>query len=261
MNYGLQLSASGVLTSLYRQDVHANNLANASTVGFKRDFAAITQRDPESIEGPHHLYRHSLLDEIGGGVFAGPQHINFEPGALERTGNPLDVALEGSDAFLVVSRTNPNTGKEETRFTRDGRFSRSAEGFLVTAAGGFKLLDADDQPIQLDDAQPVLIDRDARVQQGGVEVAKLQVVAAVNREQLVKDGQNLFRYSGKDHGRAAASNGRVRAGFIEASGVDPIRELLGLMETSTAIQYNSNMIKYHDMLMDRAVNSLGRVVA
>ena len=93
MNYGLHLSASGVLTSLHRQDVHANNLANASTVGFKRDLANVTQRDPESIEGPHPEHRHPILDMIGGGFFSGPQHISFAPGALERTNNPLDIAL------------------------------------------------------------------------------------------------------------------------------------------------------------------------
>lgn len=262
MNYGLHLSASGVLTNLYRQDVYANNLANASTVGFKRDIAAITQRPAEALEDNHPFaYHNSLLDKLGGGVFAGPQHISFEQGALERTGNPLDVALEDKDTFLVVSRPNPKTGEAEIRFTRDGRLARSPEGYLVTAAGGFQVLDENDGPITLDDQQPVLIDRDAGVQQGGAEVARLQVVAAVNRGLLVKEGHNLFRHTGNGDGRAAAENTRVHSGFVEASTVDPIRELLGLMQSSSAIQYNSNLIKYHDLLMDRAVNSLGRVVA
>lgn len=260
MNYGLHLSASGVLTNMYRQDIHANNLANATTVGFKRDLAAITQRDAEAIEGNHpYDYRNRLMDELGGGAFAGPQHISFEPGALEKTNNPLDLALESPDTFFAVARTNPNTGQVENRFTRDGRFTRSADGFLVTATGGFKVLDDAGQPIQLDDAQPALVDPDARVQQGGAEVARLQVVAIANRDRLQKEGHNLFKYTGGGDGRVAAVNGRVRAGFTESSTVDPIRELLGMMETSSAIQYNSNLIKYHDLLMDKAVNSLGRV--
>ena len=260
MNYGLHLSASGVLTNMHRQDIHANNLANATTVGFKRDLAAFIQRDAESIEGNHGAdYRNRLMDELGGGAFAAPQQISFEPGALEKTSNPLDLALDSPDTFFAVSRTNPNTGQAETRFTRDGRFTRNAEGFLVTATGGFKVLDDAGQPIQLDNDQPALIDRDARVQQNGAEVARLQVTGIANREKLNKEGHNLFKYTGSGDGRVAATNARVRSGFVETSTVDPIRELLGMMETTSAIQYNSNMIKYHDQLMDKAVNSLGRV--
>lgn len=260
MNYGLHLSASGVLTSMYRQDIHANNLANATTVGFKRDMAAITQRSAESVEDNHPaIYRHPLMDQLGGGVFAGPQHISFEAGALQKTSNPLDLALESPDTFFAVTRTNPNTGEAELRFTRDGRFTRSAEGFLVTATGGFKVLDENNQAIALDEGQGVLIDPDARVQQGGAEVARLQVTGIINRDALTKAGHNLFKYNGNGDGREAAINGRVRSGFVENSTVDPIKELLGMMQSTSAVQYNSNLIKYHDMLMDRAVNSLGRV--
>lgn len=260
MNHGLYVSASGLMTNLYRQDILANNLANASTVGFKRDLATMTQRDAESIEDSHaYQYRHPMMDELGGGVFAGPQSISFEPGALEKTSNALDLALESPDTFFAVQRTNPATGQEEIRLTRDGRFMRNAEGFLVTATGGFKVLDEANQPIQLDDDQPAVIDPDARVQQNNAEVARIQVVAMQNRERLIKDGHNLFKQTGSGDGRVAPVNGRVRPGFVEASAVDPIRELLGLMETTSAIQYNSNLIKYHDTLMERAVNSLGRV--
>ncbi len=260
MNHGLYVSASGLMTNLYRQDIIANNLANASTVGFKRDLAVMTQRDAESIEDNHPFqYRHPMMDELGGGVFAGPQTISFEPGSLEKTSNPLDLALESPDTFFAVQRTNASTGHSEVRLTRDGRFTRNAEGFLVTSAGGFKVLDETNQPIQLDDDQPAVIDPDGRVQQNNAEVARIQVVAMQNRERLIKDGHNLFKQTGGGDGRVTPVNGRVRPGFVEASAVDPIRELLGMMETTTAIQYNSNLIKYHDTLMERAVNSLGRV--
>jgi flagellar basal-body rod protein FlgG len=260
MNYGLHVSASGVLTNLYRQDIHANNLANASTVGFKRDLAMITQRDPESVEGPNAEFSNALLDNIGGGAFAGPQHISFEAGSKEKTNNPLDLALEADDTFFAVRKRNGKSGQDEIRYTRDGRFARSPEGFLVTAAGGFKVLGDDDQPITLDESQGVVIDRDGGVRQNNVEVAKLQVTALANRQLLVKVGQSLYRDTAKAGNRLAPGNGRVMAGFVEASAVNPIQELLGMIETSSAIQYNSNLIKYHDTLNERAV-SLGRLVA
>ena len=91
MNYGLYLSASGVLTNMYRQDVFANNLANAQTIGFKPDFPMLSQRDPESVEDDAGFdVRHDLLDRLGGGVYAGPQAIDFSVGRLEQTENPMD---------------------------------------------------------------------------------------------------------------------------------------------------------------------------
>ncbi len=261
MNYGLHLSASGVLTNMYRQDVLANNLANVSTVGFKRDLASISQRAAETSEDHEtHPYQHDILDKIGGGVLAGPQRISFDVGPLQQTGNALDLALENSDAFFVIAKPGEN-GKEELRFSRDGRFTRNAEGMLVTSVGGFKVMDADNSPIRISDDQSVFVSNDGRVQQGGVEVAQIQVATVRNREQLAKDGQNLLRYLGRAEDRIPADRPRVRSGFVEASAVDPIRELLGLIETSGAIQNNTNMIKYHDLMMDRAVNSLGRVTA
>ena len=88
MNYGLYLSASGVLTNTYRQDVFANNLANVETPGFKPDLPSIRQRDPEAIEDNLGFQgSNELLDRLGGGVLAGQQRINFNQGTLRPTGN------------------------------------------------------------------------------------------------------------------------------------------------------------------------------
>ena len=100
MNYGLYLSASGVLTNMYRQDVFANNLANASTVGFKRDLAAISQRDPESIEGGHAMqWRNDLLDELGGGVFA---VLLGSTGGLTYSGSIFPVSTRRKSTICFV---------------------------------------------------------------------------------------------------------------------------------------------------------------
>lgn len=110
MNYGLYLSASGVLTNMYRQDVIANNLANVETVGFKLDLPSIRQRDPESIEDSFGSdVSKRLLDKLGGGVLAAQQRINFSPGPIEKTGAPLDVALDSPGAFFCGQRRQRST--------------------------------------------------------------------------------------------------------------------------------------------------------
>lgn len=261
MNYGLYLSASGVLTNLYRQDVYANNLANVATVGFKPDVPTIRQRAPEAVEdGLSSQVNQRLLEKLGGGVLAGPQSVSFIAGSLEQTGGPLDVALDAPDAFFAVSSADPTNGnRASVRLTRDGRFTRSAQGYLVTVAGGHPVLDTQDQPIRINDGAPLTIDPAGRLRQNGQVVAQLQITAVRDPQRLVKHGQNLFGFEGQADPRVPAEAAGVRQGFVEASAVDPVTTLLSLVEATQAATANTNLIRYHDLLMDRAVNVLGRV--
>lgn len=259
MNYGLYLSASGVLTNLYRQDVFSNNLANVKTVGFQRDLAMIHQRSAESIEDPTLAGNsHELLDKLGGGVFAGPQSISFKNGPMEHTGNPLDVALEAEKTFFNVRAANPEGDDSGIRLTRDGRFSRDAEGYLVTIAGGHHVLDDADQPIELGEGGEVTIDPTGRIFVEGQVVARLGIKTVSDTDALTKRGKNLLGWEGADI-RTDPPTVAMRAGFVEASGVDPVVTLMNLIAATKAVSGNANLIRYHDTLMDRAVNTLGRV--
>jgi len=260
MNYGLWLSAAGMQTNTWRQDVLANNLANASTVGFKRDLAALRQRDPQSVESPRGFEaRHHLLDKLGGGVMAGPQRISFATGPMERTNLPTDVAIDEKNAFFAVQVRDPQTNQLAVRLTRDGRLMRNHDGDLVTASGGHRLLDANDQPIRLPDAAPFSVRPDGMVMQNDEEIAQLQITGVSNLNRLVKQGSNLFAFNGPADGRVPVGNVTLRPEHLEASGVDPIKALMELVEATKSISSNGNMIRYHDLLMDRAVNVLGRV--
>lgn len=259
MNYGLYLSASGMLTNLHRQDVFANNLANVKTVGFKRDLAAIQQRDPEVIEERFgsRLSRR-LLDRLGGGVFAARSRISFEPSPLEETGGDLDLALTGRNAFFVVRQIDA-AGNEQVRLTRDGRLTRDAEGMLVTVVGGYRLLDDRDQPIALPATGKVHIDNAGKISVGDEQVATIQIAKVNDPERLIKQGHGLFRWSGAEDPRSPVEAPNVRQGFVESSGVDPIKALMNLISATKAVTGNANLIRYHDLMMDRAVNVLGRV--
>ena len=259
MNYGLYLSASGVLTNLYRQDVYANNLANVKTVGFKRDLAAARQRDPESVEDQlGGRVSNRLLDRLGGGVLAARGRISFAPGSLQETGSDLDMALTGRNTFFAVAATDAS-GAEQVRLTRDGRFARDPNGQLVTVAGGHKVLDDKGQPISLPPVGKVHVDEAGNISVGEDQVATMQVASVADTTQLTKRGQGLFAWQGNVDPRQPAETPDVRQGFVETSGVDPIMALMDLINATKAVTSNANLIRYHDLLMDRAVNTLGSV--
>ncbi len=259
MNYGLYLSASGVLSNTYRQDVFANNLANVETPGFKPDLPSIRQRDPESIEDQLGIDRsNEVMDRLGGGVLAGTHRINFTPGSLRMTNEPLDIALVDKHQFFAVQTVDAN-GQTSVALTRDGRFTRNHAGELVTQSG-HRVLDGSDQPIVVTGNGQASIDKAGNILLNGAAVTQIQVARVDNLDALNKRGQGLFVFQGRDARQALTGDQMdLRPGYIEASGVDPIMAMMNVVAATKAVTGNANMIKYHDQVLDRAVNTLGRV--
>jgi len=252
MNYGLYLSAAGMLTSMYRQDVAANNLANTETTGFKRDLAMMKHRQPESLESFKPSDAHALLDRLGGGTHAARTGIDLSNGPLNKTGNNLDIALQGDGMFTV------NT-EQGTRLTRDGRFTLDpSTGHLVTTAGGHELLDTNGNPITVDRAQPVQIDARGVIRQNNAEVAQIRQLD-VDSENLTHRGSGLFEAPESVLTNAPAGSAKVHQGYVEGSNIDPVSQMLEMIRASGAVSSNGQIIRYHDLVMNRAANVLGRV--
>jgi len=115
MNYGLYLSAMGVLANSQRQDVIANNLANSETIGFKKDLALFQQQRTEAQISGHRRESNDLLEPLGGGLVPTGTTLDLSQGPIEATGNPLDVAIAGDGYFAVRSG-------DRMMLTRAGRF-------------------------------------------------------------------------------------------------------------------------------------------
>ena len=146
------------------------------------------------------------------------------------------------------------------RLTRDGGFALNASGNLVTQAG-FQVLDANDQPIVVPRDSKVVIDgagRIVRQDNNQPVVARLQVDRVRDTDALIKQGQNLFWFKGRDT-RQILHNPSVQTGYVEASGVDPIKTLMKLIAATKSAMGSTQMIRYFDLLMDRSVNTLGKV--
>jgi flagellar basal-body rod protein FlgF len=259
VNFGYSVSAAGVLAAMHRQDVAANNLANIQTVGYKPDTSTTIPRQAARQEdGLNQLPSNQLLEQLGAGVLLAPNRVSFRQGTLESTGNPLDVALNGS-GFLNISVAGATGNNDSIRLTRDGRLTLNDRGQLVTVANGYHVLDAADRPISLDPTVPVSIDRNGDISQGGSVVATIRLSDVPDRTQLRKVGENLFAASASALSSRRPATGDLIQSHVESSAVDPIQAMMAVQTAANAISSATRMMTIHDELMGRAINTLGRV--
>lgn len=258
MSYGLQISASGVFTAMYRQDVYANNLANLDTVGFKPDIPqSLARRDVRHEDGVFNLPSNSMLEKLGAGALMSPNRVSFKQGSLRQTGNSLDVAIQG-DGFFAVREETDREGKL-VRLTRDGRFSRSAQGLLVMSGTGFPVLDTQGETIALPSEGQVRIDSAGRILHNNREVAAIQVVEFPDNARLTKLGHSLFGAPNDAMTNKTVATGLVQQFAVEDSGTDEVETIMRMTAASRDVDSHVAMIQQHDRLLDRAINTFGRV--
>lgn len=258
ISYGMHLSASGALTSMYRQDVITNNLANAETPGFKPDVALQIARDPARVEdGLMGLPSNELLEHLGGGTHLLPNIVSFAQGSLDQTGQPLDVAIRG-EGFFVVQDAAAQDGNT-LRLTRDGRFTRRDDGMLVMAATGLPVLSDRHSTITLPPGPEPNISADGTIRQGDRVIGRLGLAQVADRRALKKADGGLFVPAGTGGDTLRAATGTLASGYLESAAVDEIAAMMSVASASRAVQTNLAMIGYHDQMMEQAVRTFGRV--
>lgn len=260
MNYGLTLSAAGVLTSMHRLDVAANNLANASTTAFKPDWVIARERNPERLNGTvPGAAPHPLLERLGGGLAINPTLSDQKQGGLRTTARPLDIALDGPGFMIVRDRGG------SLALTRDGRLELDSDGRLVTANSGHPVLSDEGEEIVLDRARPLKIFDDGSISQGEGIVAKLALVGA-EASSLRKLGDGLYATAAlnsvtrRTMGLPAmpAAEAEVIQAAVEESAVDPVSELVGVMKSTRAFEAGTNLIRQQDQISRRSLEAFGR---
>lgn len=252
MIYGLYLSASGILANSYNVDVLANNLANSESVGFKRDMTLFRQRLTQAqIEHKAGDWSDPLLEKMGGGLSVNPTVIDTQQGALESTGNSLDLGIDGKGFFAVKDAAG-------THLTRDGRFMVNASGELVmNNSRASKVLDSQQQPIVLSVGAATSIETDGSVKQNGKAVGKVGLFDVSDTTKLTKDGADTLDYPDMTHLRAGT--GLMHSAMVEQANVDPTTELAQLMEAQRQLEANANMIHYQDETLQMLVQNVGKI--
>ncbi len=240
MERGILISASGMESMLARQDIIANNLANASTSGYKSDVASLKSF-------PSVFAR--TFGELRGGVKVDSIGQNFGQGPLVETGNRLDVALQGEGFFVVET---PNGQK----YTRNGALFLDAAGQLVTA-NGFPIA-GDGGPIVVNGSE-ITINGAGEVIVDGARVNKLMIVDFDKPYDLRKIGNSLF-----EPASAAAApmenpeNVSVIQGSLEGSGLSVVTEMVYMIETMRLYETNQKALLTQDEMMQKASTQVGR---
>lgn len=247
MIYGMYQSAAGMMVNEYRQSVISNNIANADTVGFKREIASFAERMPAAEAGQRVGPSSETLGSLSGGLWLGETRTDHAPGAFERTGEPLDAAIEGTGFFVVRA-----AGQDLV--TRDGRFVMDERGRLRSAADGAEVLGVGGVPIRLNPrAHSTQITEDGDIRQDGVRVARLALADFADYRALQKVGAGRFDPSQAQPTSVAA---RVIGGHVERSGTQPVQEMVQMIEAARAYQINAQMIALQDQSIGRLINQV-----
>ncbi len=247
MDNALYVAVSRQMTLHRALDIAANNIANADTAGFKVEQPMLSTEPlaPKRVTGQSPV--NYVLDT---GVAR-----DFRPGALERTGNAYDVAIDGDGFFTVNTAAGP-------RYTRDGRFSVDAQNRLVTKAGA-AVLDSSGSEIVLDPTKSApSIGKDGTITQADprgqtVQIGKLGVARFANLSALSKQGDNLFAAPPSEP-PISARDAVVHQGEVEHSNVQQVLEITNLIQITRNYQEVSQMIASTQDLSSRAINQLGR---
>jgi len=226
---------SGLLTEMRTL---ANNIANASTTGFRAEGVIFSEHVRALGPGQPSL-----------SMAAGAVRDTVQTqGTLDRTGAAFDLAIEGEGFFLVGT-------PEGQRLTRNGHFTPGPEGDLLTA-DGHQVLDAGGAPVFVPQGLgDIAIAPDGTISAGGAPVGQIGVFAPLDPAGMIRESGVRFR---ADAGLEAAPDGRMIQGFLEASHVDPILQVSRMIEVQRAYELGQNLIEKEDERIRNVVRTLGR---
>lgn len=237
------MDASGY-TTLTRQaglmremQLVANNIANASTTGFRREGMVFSEHVKRLEAGPS-------LSMANGNA----RHIDLTQAGLSQTGGTFDFAIQGDGFFLIET---PNG----LRLTRAGSFTPNADGELVTP-DGFRVMDEGGGAVFIPpDAAKISLAQDGTLSADGEPLTRIGLWQATDPQQLTHEGGTLFAAAG---GLEPVEGGVMLQGFVEESNVNPIAEVSRMIEVQRAYEMGQGLLDREDDRVRNVIRTLGR---
>ncbi len=238
MYKGIYVGLSGAVLRHQQVDIVAQNLANVSATGYKRDRMSFRSYmlSEDAAQPSTAIYPESKTMAT-----LSRQETDFTAGEIFYTGNTLDVAIFGDAFFSILT-------PEGERYTRNGTFKLDSEGGLITS-DGYQVL-SESGPIVLSKTGQITINRNGKISVDGAAAESLKLVGLKNP---VKQGASLFS------GSPVKTDAEVKQGALEHSNVNAFREMIGLVEAMRVYETNQKVIQAFDALAGKAANDLARV--
>jgi len=240
MYKGIYIAASGAVLKQAQLEVITQNVANANTAGYKKD----------TISFKDYLFQTEASTEPDGrdmSDYSGAK-TDLTNGTIIKTGNPLDIAIEG-DGFIAL---------EGDRYTRRGDLKKNSEGYLTTY-DGIKVLGSGGPILLPDDSVQVSIDLEGKVsalQQGATQPTEIDTIRMVDFGKdaaITKAGNGMFT-SGSAGTTATAT---IKQGYLETSNVDAVKEMVHMIQTMREYETYQKAIQMFDSATSKITNQLG----
>jgi flagellar basal-body rod protein FlgF/flagellar basal-body rod protein FlgG len=240
MNSGLYAACAGLVSRTKALDTIANNLANVSTAGFRARQSVFNS--VLVAKGSHRL---SVVNQDANdyGVLSGTA-LDTTQGSLEKTGNELDVALEGP-GYLTVKCADGSTA-----YTRGGNLSVSSIGQLITSAGDPVM--GDNGPIQVL-GKPVSISTDGSLSAGGAIFGHLKVAEFPAGTDLNNVGSNYYK-APQGVTPTPSTTTQVRQGAVEASNVNSVSGMVQLIEAQREVETMRRVLTMFNSEIDKTAS-------
>jgi flagellar basal-body rod protein FlgF len=237
------MDASGY-TTLTRQaglmremQLVANNIANASTTGFRREGMVFSEHVKRLEEGPS-------LSMANGNA----RHVDMTQAGLSQTGGTFDFAIQG-DGFFQIETPNG------LRLSRAGSFTPNADGELVTP-DGYRVMDEGGSAVFIPpDAAQISLARDGTLSADGEPLTRIGLWQPADPQKLTHEGGTLFAAAG---GLEPAGGGVLLQGFVEESNVNPIVEVSRMIEVQRAYEMGQGLLDREDDRVRNVIRTLGR---
>ncbi len=236
---GLYTSASGMVPRARKQELIAHNLSNAKTTGYKKDtmFTRELSKAERKIAPSKSDWQTPLANET---------YVDFSNGIFDRTGNPLDLAIDGNGFFTLQAEDG------STFLTRAGTFEVDAEGRLAFPGG--LLLASEGGGIEVGNGQ-VTVAQTGDVEVNGLAVGRIVPVTVENMDELIKVGGSLFKVpEGVETTPVVEPN--VRQGYLEAANIDIVREMVDMIISYRTYEANSKALQQQDTSLNHLMGKV-----
>ena len=265
MQNGYYQATAGMVTQFNRLNVISNNLANVNTIGYKRndvvigDFARIFKETQDELPLKNHTkdgakFLNRTLDRV---PQVSEEYTDFSAGGFKYSSNTLDFAIKRDDAFFLVDTPNG------VKLSKNGSFSLDGDGYIVTKEGyrvlpsGYEAQNHGQRGIQVPQGEVLTVDKNGNLYSNNNQFSKFYIAQPREIRDLKKVGDNLFESRNFDDITELDEADSVMQGYAQMSNVNPVLEMVGLIETQRLVDmYQKVMTSHMSDLNQDAVQKL-----